>query len=136
MSARSGIENTLYRLAWGTDRRDIEYIKSAYAADARWTREAAPGKEKLVLDGRDAIAAHLESAWAKTQQPNSKHAITNILIERETEDRAEVRSYKTVVRIDEGVPVVASSGWYDDVFVNEGGTWLIKERILLSDGQV
>lgn len=136
MSARSGIENTLYKLAWGTDRRDIEYIKEAYAADALWTREGTAGKEKLVLEGRDAIVAHLTKTWASTPQPNSKHAITNILIENESDSEAVVRSYKTVVRIDDGVPVVASSGWYDDVFVNDGGTWRIKERVLLPDGQI
>jgi SnoaL-like domain len=136
VSARSGIENTLYRLAWGTDRRDIEYIKASYAADARWKRAAAPGKDELVLEGRDAIVAHLESVWAKTPQPNSKHAITNVLIENETEQQADVRSYKTVVRIDDGIPVVASSGWYNDVFVNDGGTWRIRERVLLPDGQL
>jgi 3-phenylpropionate/cinnamic acid dioxygenase small subunit len=136
MSARSGIENTLYRLAWGTDRRDIESIRASYASDARWAREVAPGETDLVLEGRDAIEGHLQETWAKTPRPNAKHVITNVLIDDETDDRAEVTSYKTVVRVVDGKPTIASSGAYRDVFVNLGGTWRVQERVLLPDGQI
>jgi 3-phenylpropionate/cinnamic acid dioxygenase small subunit len=135
MSASSEIKQTLYRLAWGTDRRDLAYITDAYTADVRWTR-AISDDEAEVVEGRDDLMARLERSWARTPQPVSKHVISNVLIERETDEEAEVRSYKTVIRVVDGTPTVASSGWYHDVLVNEKGTWRIKERTMYTDGQI
>jgi hypothetical protein len=136
MSARSGIENTLYRLAWGTDRRDMDSIRESYADDAEWRRELADGTPDLVLEGREAIVAHLQRSWDSTPQQNNKHVITNILIDNESKNGADVTSYKTVVRVVDGKPLVASSGWYRDRFVNDGGTWRVQQRTLLPDGQI
>ena len=130
------IEQTLTRLAWGTDKRDLEYIKDSYTADARWIRRRRDGSED-VLDGREAIVAHLEASWAKNPPKGvSKHVVTNVLIEDTGDGEAQVSSYKTGFRVESAKPVLASIATYDDVFVNEDGVWRIRERTLTPEGDL
>ena len=131
MGAIGEIQQTIARLAWGTDLRNIEYIRECYTPDAVFTVTGS-----RVVEGRDAILAGIESTWEKTPPSIGKHLVTNILVERETDTEAEVVSYKNVVRVVEGKPVVVSTGWYRDHFVNDGGTWRIKARTLTNDAQI
>ena len=131
MGASSEIQQTIARLAWGTDLRNIDYIRDCYVPDAVFTVTGS-----RVVEGRDAILAGIESTWAKTPPSIGKHVITNVLVERETDQEAEVVSYKNVVRVVDGKPTVVSTGWYRDTFVNDGGTWRIKARTLTNDAQI
>lgn len=132
MSASIDIQNTLYRLAWGADQRDVGSLEAGFTADVTWIRELSPERVEVV-EGRDAIIARMQDVWSKTPTPNSKHMITNILVHRETADEAEVTSYKTVIRVVDGKPTVGSTGWYRDFLVNESGTWRVKKREIVQD---
>ena len=131
MTASAEIQQTIARLAWGTDLRNIDYIRDCYVADAVFTVTGS-----RVVEGRDAILAGIESTWAKTPPSIGKHVITNILVERETDQEAEVVSYKNVIRVVDGKPTVVSTGWYRDTFVNDEGKWRIKARTLTNDAQI
>jgi hypothetical protein len=133
MTAASEIQQVLHRLAWGTDLRRIDYIEHCYTPEARF---AVTGEKGRVVEGRDAILAGIQSTWDKTPPSVGHHLITNMLIERETADDADVVSYKTVVRIRDGVPLVVSSGWYRDHLVKRDGAWLIDDRTLTNDAQI
>ena len=132
MSASSDIQNTLYRLAWGADRRDVDSLEAGFTEDVTWIRELSP-EQVEVVEGRDAIIARMKDVWTKTPTPNSKHMITNVLVQHETEHEAEVTSYKTVIRVVDGKPTVGSTGWYRDFLVNESGTWRVKKRVIVQD---
>ena len=132
MSASIDIQNTLYRLAWGADRRDVGSLEAGFTADVTWIRELSPERVEVV-EGRDAIIARMQDVWSKSPTPNSKHMITNILVHHETADEAEVTSYKTVIRVVDGKPTVGSTGWYRDFLVNESGTWRVKKREIVQD---
>jgi hypothetical protein len=128
----SDIEQTLYRLAWGTDLRDADLISQCYTADVHWVRRDLDGKEH-VLEGLDAVLAHLNNTWSKGPRPKAHHLISNVLVRNLDGDRAEVTSYKTVVKVDGSTLNVTSSGWYEDVLVNHGDTWKIAARVLNPD---
>jgi hypothetical protein len=127
------IQQTLNRLAWGTDLRRIEYIEQCYTADARFT---VTGDKGRVVEGRDAILEGIQGTWSRTEPSVGHHLITNVLVERETDNDADVVSYKTVVRVVDGKPLVVSSGWYRDHLVLENGTWKIDDRTLTNDAQI
>jgi SnoaL-like domain len=132
VSACSDIQNTLYRLAWGADRRDVDSLEAGFTEDVTWIRELSP-EHVEVVEGRDAIIARMKEVWAKTPAPNSKHMITNVLVQSETDQEAEVTSYKTVIRVVDGKPTVGSTGWYRDFLVNESGTWRVRKRVIVQD---
>jgi ketosteroid isomerase-like protein len=132
VSASSEIHQTLYRLAAGTDLRDADLVTDSYTDDVHWIRRDVEGND-LVLEGRDAVLGHLRTTWSKGERPVAHHLITNIFIVTETDTEAEVTSYKTVVRVNDGKPGVVSMGWYRDILVNQDGTWRIKSRILNND---
>jgi hypothetical protein len=105
MSASTEIQNTLYRLAWGADQRDVASLEAGFTADVTWIRELSP-EQVEVVEGRDEIIARMKSVWAKTPTPNSKHMIK---------------------------PTVGSTGWYRDFLVNDSGTWRVKKRVIVQD---
>jgi 3-phenylpropionate/cinnamic acid dioxygenase small subunit len=133
MSSSAEITQTLNRLAWGTDLRRIDYIERCYTPDAVFTVSGGKGR---VVEGRDAILAGIQNTWAKTPPTIGHHLITNILVESESANEAEVVSYKTVVRVVDDRPVVVSSGWYRDRLVKGDGEWKIAARTLTNDAQI
>ena len=132
MGVSSDIEQTLYRLAWGTDLRDVDLISESYTKDVHWVRRDLDGKEH-VLEGLDAVLGHLNNTWSKGPRPQAHHLISNVLVRSLDGDRAEVTSYKTVVKVNGSTLSVTSSGWYEDVMVNQDGTWRIASRVLNPD---
>lgn len=132
MSAFGEIQQVIHRLAWGTDLRRIDYIEACYTPDATFT---VTGDNGRVVQGRDAILAGIEATWSKTPPTLGHHVVTNVLIENETGDAADVVTYKTVVRSVDDTPKVVSMGWYQDHFVNDGSGWKIESRTLTNDAQ-
>lgn len=132
MAVSSDIQQTLFRLAWGTDLRDADLISECYTKDVHWVRRDLGGEEH-VLEGLDAVLAHLNNTWSKGPRPKAHHLISNVLVRNLEGDRAEVTSYKTVVKVDGSKLSVTSSGWYEDVLVNQDGAWRIQARVLNPD---
>jgi SnoaL-like domain len=133
-SSRGDIENALQRLFMGMDTRRIEIVGDCYTPDARLTMEL-PGSEPVTVVGRDAITARLESMWQTFPPAGTKHLLTNLVVERETDDEAEVYSYLTSIRIIDDVPTLAASGWHRDVVVREADRWRISRRHQVVDAR-
>jgi hypothetical protein len=127
VSARDGIENTLYHYAWGFDFDDIEMLADCFCVDAdvtfpngHRTLDRAGAREELNRR-REAHRQAGTSAW---------HVITNVMISDETPTEARARSFYTfLVGAPGGKELrLTSVGYYDDWFANEDGTWRIKRR--------
>ena len=132
MSEAGEIRNTLYRLAWGGDQRDLQCLRDGYTADARWVRQVTEDQVETV-DGLEAILARSQEVWSKNPGAKNRHVISNVFIQRETEDEAEVTSYKTMIRNVDGKAVIASTGWYRDLMVKQAGAWKVKDRYITQD---
>ena len=132
MSEAGEIRNTLYRLAWGGDQRELQCLKDGYTSDVRWVRQVSEDQVETV-EGLDAILARTQEVWAKNPAAKNRHVISNVFIQRETASEAEVTSYKTMIRTIDGKAVIASTGWYRDRMVKEDGVWKVKDRHITQD---
>jgi hypothetical protein len=129
MSARYEIEAALTRYAWGYDSNDMELLNEAFTEDAILTR----GDGSVAAEGRDAIVAWMgqsrrERLEAKKQP---RHIVSNVIVDRETDDEAEVRSYGLMVITEfDGTVTVDHIGPYHDRLVRDGTVWRLAKRRL------
>ncbi|MGO9508539.1 MAG: nuclear transport factor 2 family protein [Mycobacterium sp.] len=131
--AREQIRDTLARYNWSGDAGRLDGLADTFCADG--TLEIR-GLEPL--RGRSEIVAFLggvtgnvaSSAPSKTLvKPVVRHNIANVLFTGLAPEEAHVCSYFTVIThigLDH-------FGRYRDVFVPDGGTWLIKHRKVSTD---
>jgi 3-phenylpropionate/cinnamic acid dioxygenase small subunit len=127
------IENTLYRAAWGFDENDIDLVAAQFTENARMTLQIGRDGDLIgPFEGRAAIRKlHADSFAAQTDQ--RRHNISNLIIEKETEDSASTVSNLTLLSIENGAARVLSTGWYRDELVRDGGDWLIQNRHIYLD---
>jgi hypothetical protein len=128
VSARSAIENTLYRYAWTYDMDELAGIGECFTEDA----EVVFGTGLQV--GRDAVVAELTRRRAKYRPEGTMpwHVITNVFIRSETAQEAEVAAFYTFfTKPPDGPPAATSIGHYDDVFVEDGGVWRVRRRTMV-----
>ena len=59
-----------------------------------------------------------------------RHVTTNVVVQDETENSANVMSYLTLLVTDGGVCRLQATGVYRDQFVLDGGKWKISRRHL------
>jgi 3-phenylpropionate/cinnamic acid dioxygenase small subunit len=131
MSARGEIENALYRYAWAYDLDELELMGECFAEDAEV--EFSTG----VKVGREAVVGELERRRSKYRGGGTIpwHVISNVFIREETEQEATVASFYTfATRNPGGLPGFQSVGYYDDVFVNDGGVWRVGRRKVVPVG--
>lgn len=137
MAASAEIERPLQLNAWGYDENDMGLVAESLTEDAvlifspdeQIEDAAALGGERRTI-GREAILAQMSASRAgfeeRGEQP--RHVITNILIERATDEEADVRCfYVFCTQSAEGLKVHGVSRYFDQI-VNDGGTWRIKVR--------
>jgi hypothetical protein len=119
-----GIEQAVYRYAWGFDSDDMAVLGSAFTEDAEYLGVGEP------LRGRDAICAFLARIRTarRERKEQTRHMTTNILVLEEHAEVARVVSYFTVVVSGGEELVIGSSGWYEDTIVVRDGTWQIQTR--------
>lgn len=133
MTARAAFENLLGRASWGYDENDPDLIASCFADDARMSlRIGRDGDLVGPFEGRAAIRAlHADSMAAQTDQ--RRHNLSNLWVEKETDDAATVVSNLTLLSVEHGAVRVLSSGWYRDELARRGGDWLITDRHVYLD---
>jgi 3-phenylpropionate/cinnamic acid dioxygenase small subunit len=128
VSARSEIENTLYRYAWTYDMDELDGIGECFTDDAQVTFGTG------LQVGRDDVVTELRRRRDKYRPVGSLpwHVISNIYIRNETAEQADVVSFYTFfVKEPNGPPVLKSIGHYDDKFVADGGAWRVKQRTVV-----
>ncbi|WP_433801836.1 nuclear transport factor 2 family protein [Actinomycetospora sp. CA-084318] len=133
MSARDEFENLLGRASWGYDEADPDLIARCFTDDARMSlRIGREGDLVGPFEGRDAIRAlHADSMAAQTDQ--RRHNLSNLWVDKETEDAATVVTNLTLLSIENGAIRVLSSGWYRDELTRRDGAWLIADRYVYLD---
>jgi 3-phenylpropionate/cinnamic acid dioxygenase small subunit len=128
MTADAAIHQTLYRYAWGIDTGDADLVAGCYTEDAELT--AASGS----THGREAIRADVE---AKREERAARgivrHFNTNVLVTPEGDGRASVQSLFAATVVRDGAASLFATGWYEDTFVEEQGTWRIARRVIHMD---
>jgi hypothetical protein len=130
MSARDGIENTLYRYAWTFDMDELDDIWQCYTADVEVTfEELKVGREAVVAEMRRRRAVYREKSTTPW------HVITNVYVTNETESTADVASWFTqYTRPADGPVQFNVAGWYDDSFRLDDGVWRVHRRRVLLAG--
>jgi hypothetical protein len=133
MSARGAIENALYRYGWAYDMDELGMMGECFAEDAEV--EFSTGLKV----GREAVVAELERRRSKYRPEGTIpwHVISNVFIRAETEQEATVAAFYTfATKAPGGKPEWQSIGYYDDVFVNDGGVWRVSRRRVTPVGDV
>jgi hypothetical protein len=127
------IENTLHRAAWGYDENDVDLVAAQFTEHATMTLQIGRDGDTIgPFEGRAAIhKLHADSLAAQTDQ--RRHNISNLIIEKETEDGASTVANLTLLSIENGAARVISSGWYRDELVRAGADWLIQTRHIYLD---
>lgn len=133
MSARSEIENTLYRYAWAYDMDELAAIAECFTEDAE-----VEFRDTGLKVGRPAVVAEMMRRREKYRPAGETpwHVITNVYITDESARQAKVTSWWTffVVSSDH-TSAFTGIGSYDDVFANDNGAWRISRRRILLAGE-
>lgn len=125
---REAIRDCLYRYCRGIDRADEATLRGSYWPDAIDHHGSYNGP----IDG---FVVWAKSVWAR--KPRNIHAVSNILIEFQSEQIAHVESYFTALQRgtgpDDVVRQFALSGRYCDIFEKRAGEWRVLERTVVFD---
>ena len=125
---RDAIRDGLYRYCRGIDRADEAALRGAYWPDAVDNHGFYNGPIEGFID-------RVKAVWAR--KPRNIHAVSNILIEFQSDSIAHVESYFTALQRGAGddkvVHQFALSGRYCDVFEKRGDEWRVSERTVVYD---
>lgn len=127
-TARNLIEELLGRYGWAHDERDFDALGELFIEDARYELRVKGGEHHRQR-GREAIVDQIRAFKTRYTEPR-RHVITNFRYDAETEDRAVVRSYVTVLHIGSERIDVVTAGVYRDEVVLENGHWRIAAKSL------
>lgn len=133
LSAREGIARTLYLYGWYYDEDDIEGMASCFAEDAELLRGTGEVTARGRAEIRSFFGARREDRRRTRQQ--TRHVISNIIIENETEDSADVLCYLILAVTEDNGPTSLRAGWYRDRMAREGATWRFKQRTINVDSE-
>ena len=133
MTAREGIERTLYLYGWYYDEDDIDGMAGCFAEDAL----LKSGTGATTAAGRAAIRKFFDERREvrRRARQQTRHVISNVLIENETRDTADVLCYLILAVTEVGGGTSLKAGWYRDKMVRDGMTWRFKERAINVDAE-
>ena len=133
MTAREGIERTLFLYGWYYDEDEIDRLAGCFTEDALLTRPTG----EITASGRAEIRTFYDERREVRRQARqqTRHAISNVLIENETGDSADVLCYLVLAVTEDAGSTSLKAGWYRDKMVREGTTWRFKERAINVDAE-
>jgi ketosteroid isomerase-like protein len=118
------IERLLLEYGRALDSRDFATYSQLFAENGEWSGSLG------TIRGPAAIKATMEEAFKNSKAapiPTNFHVLTNAIIDVQG-DRATAWSKWTFMRIEDGKPVVALAGQYEDTLIREGGQWKFLRR--------
>lgn len=131
LTARHLIEETLFRYAAGFDDDDLDQLANCFTEDADVVAGVGTVSGRAAI--RDAYQARRDQRTEADEQ--TRHVVTNVVIDLLGEDRARARSYYTlIVSGPQGVGV-GSCGTYEDELIRSGEGWLIAKRRAQGDAR-
>ena len=129
---RGEIENLLYLYAERIDAGDFGGVADLFAH----AEILPPGAEEGAR-GREAVLEMYQSTTRLYEEgtPRTKHLVTNPIIHvADSEERAEARSYFTVLQATPGIPLQPIiAGRYEDQFERVEGVWRFFQRRMLPE---
>lgn len=126
------ISNALGRYAWAYDMDQMPLLEDCFSLDAEVV--FSTGLQR----GKAAVLTELERRRAKYRPLGQTpwHVITNVFVRPLGSGHAAVSAYWSFgVRSEDQPTALTKFGWYDDVFIEHGGTWLIHRRRILGVGE-
>lgn len=132
--ARAEIEQVLHRICWGYDENDVDLIADSFTADATMAMRVGDRSGELVgpFAGRGRIRQLHVDALA-SQQDQRRHQLTNLWVEKESEDEVTVVTTLVLHAVRDGAVTVLSTGWYRDRLVRTDEGLRVAERYLYLD---
>jgi hypothetical protein len=124
------IERVLMEYGRALDSRNFTAYSQLFAAQGEWSGSLG------TFRGPAAIKAAMEKSFKDSRAaaiPTNFHLLTNAIIDVQG-DRATAWSKWTFMRMENGKPVVALAGQYQDTLVREGGQWKFQRRTAQTPG--
>jgi 3-phenylpropionate/cinnamic acid dioxygenase small subunit len=135
VGADAEIRTVLARIAQLADTGDLDEYISMFTDDAVWAMPANPSMEleASARQGHEAILAGArERRAAGVQGPgtSTRHVLTTVAIDVETEARATARSYYLFFATTSTTPTLRTMGQYDDVLEKGERGWQLAHRTI------
>ena len=122
MIDRDSLEQLFAQYGWPMDSKEFPTLNQVFTKDASFTVQIAGGDTYGPIEGREAIYDFVsQTVGAQTDQ--RRHVITNMRLERSTDEGATATAILTLLVIDNGQIDVKSSGLYRGDIVQEDGDW-------------
>ncbi len=133
--ADAAIRNVLARIAQLADTGDLDEYLTLFADDAVWAMPDNPAVGMVANEkrGHVEIRAGAEERRASGLQgpgTDSRHVLTTISVDVESDDHATVRSYFMFYGSTSTQPVLRTMGQYDDVLVRGANGWQLQHRVI------
>ena len=133
MGADAEIRTVLARIAQLADTGDLEEYLTLFTEDAVWgmpdnpavgmTANEKKGHAEILVGAQERRASGLQGPGTE-----SRHVLTTIAIDVESEDRATARSYFMFFGSTSTTPTLRTMGQYDDVLVKGERGWQLARR--------
>lgn len=133
MGADAEIRTVLARIAQLADTGDLEEYLTLFTEDAVWgmpdnpavgmTANEKKGHAEILAGAQERRASGLQGPGTE-----SRHVLTTIAINVESEDRATARSYFMFFDSTSTTPTLRTMGQYDDVLVKGERGWQLARR--------
>jgi len=132
MTARAEIENLLNRYSLAYDRNDMTSMAGTFTDDAVMSLRIGDGDLIGPFDGKEAIMKLMTDSLA-SQNDQRRHLVSNLVVDKETDDAASVVSYLTLISIADGKANLLSTAVYEDELTRDGGEWRFTKRHIQLD---
>jgi 3-phenylpropionate/cinnamic acid dioxygenase small subunit len=133
MGADAEIRTVLARIAQLADTGDLEEYLTLFTEDAVWgmpdnpavgmTANEKKGHAEILAGAQERRASGLQGPGTE-----SRHVLTTIAIDVESEDRATARSYFLFFDSTSSTPTLRTMGQYDDELVKGERGWQLARR--------
>jgi hypothetical protein len=122
------VQQVIARYAWALDTGDVEGFVGCYCTDGELVWDAF--EEPQSWQGHDALRHFARFFAALPSSAGRQHHVSNVVITPTTDGLA-ARSYCMVaLRQGDGPHVMHVMGWYEDLFRQENGHWLLARRTI------
>ena len=134
-AADAEIRTVLARIAQLADGGELDEYLTLFAEDAVWAMPDNPSVGMLANEkrGHAEIRAGAEERRASGLQgpgTQSRHVLTTVAVDLQSDDRATVRSYFLFVVDTTTTPSIRTMGQYDDVLVRTADGWKLAHRTI------
>jgi uncharacterized protein (TIGR02246 family) len=130
--SRDAIENVLNRYALAYDDNDMDVMADCFTEDAVMSLRVQDGDLVGPFEGREAIVKLMRDSLA-SQTDQRRHLVTNMVIREQSDTKARVDSYLTLISIEDKTLTVLSTARYEDELVTADGGWRFTKRHIQLD---